>query len=169
MSKACGHRSTNWLKGAEGSSATEFALVLPLLLLLLVAFFEVGRLLWSYNVVSSSVRDASRYAARLSMTCAGFANGGDMAIVQRLARTGTVDAGGTPVLPDWTVDGSVQVTFGCVNNASSAYLGLYDGMTQIPTVTVFATAPYSAGMSRYLPGFTFTQIKARHSQVWTQQ
>ena len=169
MSKRGDRSCRGWLRGSKGSSAAEFALTLPLLALLLVAFFEVGRLFWSYNVVSSAVRDASRYASRLSMTCSGFTNSANMAIVQRLTRTGAVDVGGTPLLPNWTSDGSVVVTFGCINNASSTYLGLYDGMTQIPTVTVAAAAPYAAGLSGFLPGFTFTTIKARHSQAWGQQ
>jgi len=158
-----------WLQSSTGSSAVEFALMLPLLVLLLISFFEVGRLFWTYSVVSSAVRDSSRYASRLNMTCSGFSNSSNTAIVQRLTRTGTVDAGGNPLLPNWTSDGSVTITFGCINNSASDYLGVYDGLTQIPTVTVAASAPYSIGLTGFLPGFTFTTIKARHSEAWGQQ
>lgn len=160
----------HWLKAQEANSATEFALVLPLLVVLMFAFVEIGRLIWSYNIVNSAVRDSSRYAARLSMTCAGFSDTGNEAIVKRLTRTGTVDTGGTPLLPSWTSDTTVQINFGCVSNSSGAYKGLYEGMTDIPTVTVIANAPYSAGVGGAMfSSLGFTTMSARHSQVWTQQ
>jgi len=169
MNSARGRSPAGWLKDAEGSSATEFALVLPLLLLLMISAFEVGRLYWSYNVVSAAVRDSSRYASRLTMNCSGFANSANTAVVQRLTRTGTVDTGAAPLLPNWTSDASVTITFGCVDNSSSSYLGLYDGVAQIPTVTVAASAPYAVGLTGFLPGFRFNAIKARHSETWGQQ
>ncbi len=41
----------------------EFALVLPLLLLLMLGIIEVGRLLFTYSLVYSSVREAARYGS----------------------------------------------------------------------------------------------------------
>ena len=51
-----------WLTRCErGAAAAEFVLVLPLLLILVFAAVEVGRLMHDYHVVTKSVRDATRY------------------------------------------------------------------------------------------------------------
>src|SRR6185295_18025590 len=88
MSRNAHERAGRWICSEAGNSATEFALVMPILAVLLFGFYEIGRLIWSYSIVASSVRDASRFASRLSMNCGGFANGADTARVQRLTRTG---------------------------------------------------------------------------------
>lgn len=47
----------------EGQSLVEFALVLPVLLLLLMGIVDFGRVLSSYLVVSQTARDGVRYAS----------------------------------------------------------------------------------------------------------
>ena len=49
----------------------EFALVLPLLLVVMLGLIEVGRLLFMYSVVFTAVREASRYGS-----AAGYLSGG---------------------------------------------------------------------------------------------
>ena len=143
-------------------------MVLPLLAVLLFGFYEVGRLIWSYSIVASSVRDASRFASRLSMNCGGFANGADTARVQRLTRTGTVDTGGTPLVKNWTSDASVTVTIDCVDNSAATYAGRYDTMPQIPRVTVTAVAPYPSAGIGIVSMLGVPNIRASHAEVWTQ-
>ena len=46
----------------RGQSLVEFALILPLLLILLMAVFDVGRLVFAYNNVSNAAREAGRTA-----------------------------------------------------------------------------------------------------------
>lgn len=41
---------------------TEFALVIPILLLLFLAIFDAGRLIFTYNTVANAARDAARVA-----------------------------------------------------------------------------------------------------------
>ena len=161
-------QAKRWVRSEVGSSATEFALVLPILALLLLGFIDVGRLVWSYSIVASSVRDASRFASRLSMNCGGFSNGADVARVQRLTRTGTVDTGGTPLIKSWTSDGSVSVVITCVDNSSLTYSGRYDGLDQIPRVTVTAAAPYPSTGIGLLSMLQVATIRASHAEVWTQ-
>ena len=157
-----------WLCSETGSSATEFALVLPLLALLLFGFMEVGRLIWSYSIVASSVRDASRFASRLSMNCGGFSDGADVARVQRLTRTGTVDTGGTPLIKNWTSDASVTVAITCVDNSAFTYSGRFDGLPDIPRVAVTAAAPYPSAGIGLLSMLSVATIRASHAEVWTQ-
>ena len=47
----------------QGVALVEFTLVLPLLLLLLLAFGEFGRMLYQYNVLLQASRDAGRFVA----------------------------------------------------------------------------------------------------------
>jgi Flp pilus assembly protein TadG len=47
----------------QGLAIVEFTLVLPVLLLLLLAFGEFGRMLYQYNVLLQASRDASRFVA----------------------------------------------------------------------------------------------------------
>ena len=47
----------------QGLAMVEFTLVLPLLLLLLLAFGEFGRMLYQYNVLLQASRDADRFVA----------------------------------------------------------------------------------------------------------
>ncbi|MBA6390709.1 pilus assembly protein [Colwellia sp. BRX10-3] len=48
-------------KKQQGLAAIEFTLVLPFLLLLIFASAEFGRLLYQYNALNKTVRDASRH------------------------------------------------------------------------------------------------------------
>ncbi|WP_339480705.1 MULTISPECIES: TadE/TadG family type IV pilus assembly protein [unclassified Pseudomonas] len=47
----------------QGVALVEFTLVLPLLLVLLLAFGEFGRMLYQYNVLLQASRDAGRFVA----------------------------------------------------------------------------------------------------------
>jgi Flp pilus assembly protein TadG len=53
-----------------GSAAVEFALTLPVLLLLLFGTVEFGRLLWTQNSIQYAVEQASRCAAYKLTGCA---------------------------------------------------------------------------------------------------
>ncbi|KIH84314.1 TadE/TadG family type IV pilus assembly protein [Pseudomonas batumici] len=50
-------------KHQQGMALLEFTLVLPLLLLLLLALGEFGRMLFQYNTLLQASRDAGRYVA----------------------------------------------------------------------------------------------------------
>ena len=168
MSKDAHGRAGLWIRSEAGNSATEFALIMPMLAVLLFGFYEIGRLIWSYSIVASSVRDASRFASRLSMNCGGFVDGADVARVQRLTRTGTVDTGGTPLVKNWTSDASVTVAIDCVDNSAATYAGRYDTMPQIPRVTVIAVAPYPSAGIGLVSMLGVPNIRASHAEVWTQ-
>jgi Flp pilus assembly protein TadG len=157
-----------WRSGEGGAAAVEFALLLPLMMILLFGFLEVGRLIWDYHIVTASVRDAARYAARFDASCAaGGALVGDLARIKRLARTGSVD-GTTPLIPGWTNDATVTVTVTCVDNpGGTTWTGRYKGMTQFPRVTVSAAAPHRTLFGGLLPGLTLNTITVADQQAWT--
>ncbi|MCU1747945.1 TadE/TadG family type IV pilus assembly protein [Pseudomonas sp. 6D_7.1_Bac1] len=50
-------------RGQQGMALVEFTIALPLLLLLLLALGEFGRMLFQYNTLLQASRDAGRYIA----------------------------------------------------------------------------------------------------------
>lgn len=50
------------LRKQKGQGMTEFALILPLLLLLLLGIIEASRVMWAYITVQQAAREAARYA-----------------------------------------------------------------------------------------------------------
>lgn len=52
-----------WPQAQRGVAMVEFAVALPLLLLLLLGIAEFGRMLYQYNSLLQASREASRYAA----------------------------------------------------------------------------------------------------------
>ncbi len=56
------------IKKQKGLAAIEFTMVLPFLLLLIFACSEFGRLMFQYNALNKTVRDASRYLTAKAKT-----------------------------------------------------------------------------------------------------
>jgi Flp pilus assembly protein TadG len=59
-----------------GQAMAEFAIVLPILLLILIAIFDVGRLVFAYN----DITNAARNGARVAIVDQGGTNARDAAI-----------------------------------------------------------------------------------------
>lgn len=134
------------LRDRSGSAAAEMALVLPILLILIFGSVEVGYYFLSEHVVDKSVRDASRYAARLPIAdypnCTSVDATAEQQI-QRLARTGDPN-GGTARLAGWTADNMTTVTISCPGTGTYASAGIYsDFPNGAPVVTITAAVPYT--------------------------
>lgn len=54
-----------------GQSLVETALVLPIVVLMLVGLFDLGRAVYAYNTISNAAREGSRVAAVNQITSAG--------------------------------------------------------------------------------------------------
>lgn len=60
-------RSLGGLPGSErGQGLVEFALTLPIFLLLMLGLFELGRAVWLYNTMSGMAREGARWGIVLS-------------------------------------------------------------------------------------------------------
>lgn len=49
-------------KNDRGQSLVEFALILPILVMALVGIFDIGRVVWINNAISTAAREATRWA-----------------------------------------------------------------------------------------------------------
>jgi Flp pilus assembly protein TadG len=54
---------------ARGQALVEFALILPVFILLLVGLLDVGRVVFAYNDASHAARDATRFASVSPLDC----------------------------------------------------------------------------------------------------
>jgi len=87
----------------RGQSLLEFAMVLPVLLLLAIGTIEFGRAYYQYNTLSKAVRQGARYMSTHGYTTAEQTNAKRMVVYGNAAGTGT------PVLPGLTT-GNIVIT-----------------------------------------------------------
>jgi len=57
------HRRRRGQRGQRGQSLVEFAFVLPIIVLVIVAFIEVGRAVFAWNTIANAARQGARVAA----------------------------------------------------------------------------------------------------------
>ena len=50
-------------RGEAGQSLLEFALVLPVFLVMLFGILDIGRVVWAYDAMANAAREAARYAS----------------------------------------------------------------------------------------------------------
>jgi Flp pilus assembly protein TadG len=60
---AAGRRGATGADPRRGQSLVEFALVIPIVVLLIVSFVEIGRAVFAYNTIANAARQAARVAA----------------------------------------------------------------------------------------------------------
>ncbi len=143
--------------------------MLPLLLLLAAGLSEFGLMLHQQQIITKSVRDAARYAARspiVASICPLNAQAEWPTIVtdsQNLALSGNLS--GTPLLiSSWNNFSMVTVSYADMNIP-----GLLStcGGNGIPVITVTASAPYAGvGFLGFL-GLASFNLTAAHSEMWT--
>jgi len=98
----------------SGTALVEFAILLPMLLLLFAVTIEGGRMFWAYQNVAAGVRDATRYVARaapISLCATGGNLSGYTAIVVDIVRN-SLD-GTSPFPPSITIT-SVTASHTCI-------------------------------------------------------
>lgn len=117
------------IRSDRGSAAAEFALTLPMMLILLFGGMEAGHFVWTQHKLAEAVRDGARYAARIPIreVCQGTNEVMSSEIENRiklLTRTGqVVNADASPRVPNWS-DDEVVVEPNC-DNTTWVDTGIY--------------------------------------------
>lgn len=158
------------IRGVRGAAAAELALVLPILLALIFAVFELGNYFRAEHVLIKGVRDGAVYAARQQISnydCSVASPTVPATLVDEskaLVRTGQL-SGGADRLPRWS-DGSTTftITASCVTAAGgTTLLGIYQvNGGKVPVITVTADLPYQSVVGTL--GFPTTALRVRAVQ-----
>ena len=132
----------------RGVAATEFAIALPLLLLLMLATADIGRLLSQYDALTKAVRDGTRYLA--SNALAGSTSTVNITAqlqtqTQNLVVTGNINGSGSALLPG-LVAGNVTVA-----NAGNNYVSVSAVYTYQPMIATLPTFGFSPPISLAIP------------------
>lgn len=122
----------------RGLAMVEFAITLPLLLILMLGTAELGRLISQYDTLTKAVRDGARYAAStaaMGSTGIVYVTPQIQAAVANLVATGNVNGTGTALLP------GLAATNVIVSDAGNGF------------VSVSATYTYEPMLGATLPTF----------------
>ncbi|MFQ6017192.1 MAG: TadE/TadG family type IV pilus assembly protein [Kiloniellaceae bacterium] len=165
-------------RARKGTAAVEFAMVLPVLTVLLFGAIDIGRLLVDYHAVSKSIRDATRYLTRIDATAMGLScstgtvdqSSAPAVQAMMLAMTGSLDGSTDFLLPYWNNTASlsaagIAITVDCFDNTANTVQGYYAGLTQIPSLVMSAQVSFP-----FLNGFVLGRGNAltftiRHKEV----
>lgn len=147
---------TRFLGARRAAVVVEFALLLPLFILLVIGVVEFGRLLSQRTAVEKGLRAGATLAARselpLSVT--------QRLRIENLIKTGDVDGNAPLLVPGWGAPGAdVAVTTSSFSSGDIANL---------PVIRIEATVPYQP----LIPGVMSTlgldrmQMRLAHEQAY---
>ena len=142
----------------SGAAMFEFAITLPILLLIFAGGWEIARGLWTYEMLNKGVRDASRYLARVDDPFSP----GSLTMAQRLVLSGDPDLGQPPRLDHNLVAISVDpITF---DNAGNIYRSKDGATGPIEVVQVRADMTYNAPLLGFLNIASPLTISVMHQE-----
>jgi Flp pilus assembly protein TadG len=108
----------------------------PMLLALMFGGLEAGLYFWSEHKAIEGVREGVRYASRLPMSSVcPTANSATIANIANVTRTGKLDTTAVPVVPGWTSNSNVAVTFSCSTYVSTGIYTTLGGSGATVTVS----------------------------------
>lgn len=122
----------------EGSALIEGAIIIPALCVILFGIYEFSWFFYQRHIISTGLRDAARYAARLPAACDPSSSEWPtiQALAKNLATTGSV--GGGPVrVSGWT---SAAVRLDCTGIENSIEAGAVRAYRGGPTVYVMTAS-----------------------------
>ena len=154
------------LLGEEsGAAAVEAAVTLPVLLLLGSGVFEFSNAFFDHQEITTGIRDAARYFARLPVPNQGnnpcVVN--DQTFAKNLAVYGDINGGTKPRVPGWTV-GAVTITCPEVDNPSGGVT--YRGAAKLYFVRAATSFPYQQIGLLNAFGLGSPTFTVAHSERW---
>jgi hypothetical protein len=164
----------------DGIASVEFAIVLPLLVLMLFGAIEIGRLLVDYQVANKSVRDAVRYLSRvrdagITDICVDTVGDGGLLPTAdptkparkavNLAMTGSIDGSGDYLLGYWIKPETIKIRVDC--NPKGIFSGAFQyNELYIPELTMTAEVTFPSTFGWLLPFLTDFSITVTHNEVY---
>ncbi|WP_169568922.1 TadE/TadG family type IV pilus assembly protein [Sneathiella limimaris] len=151
----------NFRKNREGAIAVEFALYLPVLVVIVFGMIELANAVVQGAIVEKSIRAGALYAARsnLPLTTARETE------ISNIVKTGTNDGSGSNLVAGWgKANSSVSVS---ISNYTMTSESSVTGSNLLPVVTVRARVPYVPliiGSLDFL-GLTNFMIDLTHEQA----
>jgi Flp pilus assembly protein TadG len=113
-------------KGSRrGQSVIEFALVLPILLLVVFGITEFGRAFWTLNVLTQAAREGVRVAAVGGNQAAVLTRVDEVLNAAGVTRTGFTLTGPNPSDPDQKVIVTVTSTFEVLSKSVLPFTGTF--------------------------------------------
>ena len=152
MSALCNKRRRRGWR--EGAAAVEFALLSPLLALILAGTFEIGSYLYQLSALQKSLRAGAMYAARMTFPLSSAAT----LEMTNLVKTGQTADAGTYILNGWAA-GDAALT-------PTTRTFTTDGQT-VDVRRLNASVPYSPLLPGLLGsmGIGDMRLTASHEQV----
>ena len=117
-------------RGQRGAALVEFAVAATVLLTLVFAVLELGRLLWVHNALTDAARRGARYAVNHSQSSSSLTE------IKNVAVYGNPEGAGSPLVNDLTPD-KVKVTyqgFGLSTGIVTVEIENYDFNFVVPIV-----------------------------------
>jgi len=144
----------NTIKNQQGLAAVEFAIVLPVMLFLMLATAEFGRVFYHYNTLTKAVQNGARYASRPVLNTSGLTNidADFKQSIQNFVVYGNEGGVGEAVL-----DGLTETSAKVVISSSAAN----------KTITIEASYDYSFSVLSDLPfiGYVLPNLTLKASAV----
>ncbi len=136
----------------RGTAVTEFVVSLPLLLVFLFGLIGMAQLLWYHHIITSGVRDGTRYLSRVDSPTADP----HLTRGKNIAMKGIVGGGGS-VFYFWTNASSIAVTQVDIANPG----GAFRDSGAVPVVRMTATVNVSLPVLGFVllginPSITYT-------------
>lgn len=142
----------------DGVSAVEFALMLPLTLLIVAGIIEMGRAMYQTTLLDQGLRAAGLYGSRADYPLSSEI----YTRMDRLAKTGSLEPGAPFLLNSWT-DAASNLDIN---------IGTYDlDGRPIPVIELEANVPYHPLIPGLFEMFGFNNftLYARHEQAYIGQ
>lgn len=132
-------KRTNFFRDQTAAAATEFALILPMLIVVMFGGSEAANFVWTQHKLTEGVRDGVRYASRLNINrvCNGATSvlaDPELSNIKRITRTGQIATGHKQTVPGWT-DAQVSVVVACQAYVNTGIYSNLDGAGPIVTVS----------------------------------
>lgn len=137
----------HFARDSRATSAAEFALVLPVLLLFLMGMLDIGRLMWTWNRAEKATQVGVRFAVSTDMVPTGLAS-------YSFTTSGGISQGDP--IPESSFGGA-----SCTSSAGTASCTCDSGAT-CPTLTPVSQTAFTnivTRMQRFMPNITASNVQ----------